>query len=437
MMHFLRTALFFLVYVFTRLASSQEMPIRYRILEEQPIGTVVADIPRDSGLATRYTPRQLSALTFKFLKPRQDFSVNLRTGVITIASVLDRDAVCPGKAECVIEVDVTVIDQQQYVRHLIKVIFQILDINDNAPTFPKNHNTESISEATLPGLLFPIQQAEDLDSPAHGVVRYQLSPESGTFELRVDSREPGFFDLHLVLLERLDRERQDMYQLTIIAYDGGNPPKSGSAMYHIEILDVNDNVPMFVNATYEVEVEENAPPQRSLITVRATDADNGRNGAVSYAFSQRTSDLYKDRFSVDRSTGQISSLKSLDYEQTGSIALEVVATDGGEGSIPVTARVLITVRDVNDNDPEIRVETTDALQSGTGINPTVYVMEHCSVGTFVAQLSVADADGGSNGRVHCSLHSPQFHLVALYDNEYKVNIEYLSILFLPHCAAPV
>ena len=174
------------------------------------------------------------------------------------------------------------------MRQLIKVIFQIIDINDNAPRFPKQRSSESISEAILPGMLFPIQPATDIDSPEYGIVRYKLSPESRTFELKADSREGGDFDLHLMLLERLDRERLDFYQLTVTAYDGGTPAKSGTVVYHVDVLDANDNVPRFLNGTYEVVVEENAPPQRSLLSIRAVDADLGRNGEISYAFSPRT-----------------------------------------------------------------------------------------------------------------------------------------------------
>ena len=84
--------------------TAPELPLRYRILEEQPVGTVVADIPTDSGLTTRYNQRELSGFTYKFLKAHANLAISLKTGVITVATVLDRDAMCPGKVDCVTEV---------------------------------------------------------------------------------------------------------------------------------------------------------------------------------------------------------------------------------------------------------------------------------------------------------------------------------------------
>jgi len=396
-----------------------QLPLTYSIDEEQPSGTIAADVRRDSGLSTKHSPSELSTFSFKFLKQRPEFTMNATTGVIRIANPLDRDVICPSQKACVVEVDVAVF-RGQHVAHVIKVLFNVQDINDNAPRFPQNHKYEFISEATAPGVLFPIQQAEDVDSPDHGIVDYQLISEGPTFGLKKEKGEDGYFDLHLVLKQPLDREQQDIYQLTIVAIDGGRPSKSGSVMMHVEISDIDDNDPVFVNGTYSVEIAENLLPQTSLLLVRATDADLGRNGDVLYMFSPRTFSLYGDRFSIDRYSGLISLLKPLDYEHVHEISLEVEAKGEGEASVPVTATVLVTVRDVNDNDPIIHVETTYGEQSGHSSVPVVYVTEHCPVGTFVAHFSVTDADGGNNGRVHCSLHSPHFRLSKKYDTEFTI-----------------
>ena len=130
--------------------------------------------------------------------------------------------------------------------------------------------------------------------------------------------------------------------------------------------------------------------------------------------------MYGDRFSLNRNTGLISSLQPLDYEQTSSISLEIVAVDGGEGAIPVTARVLITIRDVNDNDPRIRLEILDTIPSSTGKNPVTYVTEHSPIGTFLAHLTVEDPDAGNNGKTYCAVENPRFQLVQMFDTEYKL-----------------
>ena len=62
----------------------------------------------------------------------------------------------------------------------------------------------------------------------------------------------GSVDLRLVLMERLDREVEDTYQLTVIALDGGNPPRSGSMAVQVQVTDANDNSPTFTQSSYEV-----------------------------------------------------------------------------------------------------------------------------------------------------------------------------------------
>ncbi len=61
-------------------------------------------------------------------------------------------------------------------------------------------------------------------------------------------------DLRLVLQESLDREMQDTYLLTVIAVDGGVPPRSGSMAVQVQVLDANDNSPVFTQDEYEVRI---------------------------------------------------------------------------------------------------------------------------------------------------------------------------------------
>ena len=53
--------------------------------------------------------------------------------------------------------------------------------------------------------------------------------------------------------QRLDRELEDRYLVTVLAVDGGDPPKTGSVLVNITVLDANDNNPQFDNSSYEVE----------------------------------------------------------------------------------------------------------------------------------------------------------------------------------------
>jgi len=78
-------------------------------------------------------------------------------------------------------------------------------------------------------------------------------PRDGKFELTSRGTADGGTDLRLVLTDRLDRELEDRYLVTVLAVDGGDPPKTGSIVVNITVLDANDNNPQFDNSSYEVD----------------------------------------------------------------------------------------------------------------------------------------------------------------------------------------
>ncbi|NXH65409.1 PCDGF protein, partial [Rhabdornis inornatus] len=60
--------------------------------------------------------------------------------------------------------------------------------------------------------------------------------------------------------------------------------------------------PVFIKSVYEARVAENLPAGSLVLQVRATDADSGSNGRVSYSFSS-VPDAVRALFSVDSETG--------------------------------------------------------------------------------------------------------------------------------------
>lgn len=403
-------------FVVMTLTSADPQPLMYSIPEEQDIGTIVADVLQDAHIFKSTGNSRKNGHSFRFVRNQTNFVIDPQSGIIRTAAILDRDSICPRQTVCRLDVDVTVAQKKgsSTSMSLVKVLFDLIDENDNAPTFPKPLVSEKVSELSPVGLQFPIQPAADPDSPANGVARYKLISDDDTFHLTGDVLEP-----ELVLRKQLDRETKDFYQLKIVAIDGAFPPRTGSVYIHITVDDVNDNFPVFDNTTYRVEIGENTPPQPSLLAVRARDADVGMNGVVNYAFDSFTTSKYGSHFSIDAESGVIALLESVDYEKEGYILLVVVAVDSGESPITATARVAIDVKDANDNTPEIRLEKV-GVQSGTESHPVIYVRENCPKNTFVAALAVSDADSGANGRVRCSLTSPQFRLEQMGDREFKI-----------------
>ncbi|MCI4387972.1 hypothetical protein PGIGA_G00080140, partial [Pangasianodon gigas] len=158
---------------------------------------------------------------------------------------------------------------------------------------------------------------------------------------------------------------------------------------HINVLDANDNTPVFSQSVYKVTLAENAPLGAEVVTVSATDADEGVNGEVSYEFS-RISDTAAKLFSIDKITGQITLNGNIDYEEETSYEMRVQAIDGS--GLASTAKIIIDITDVNDNAPRIILKSLN--------DP---IPENSVLGTEVAIINIQDNDSGDNRKVSCSI----------------------------------
>lgn len=390
-------------------------PIEYSLKEELPVGSFVGNVKQKSNLTSRYSGDDLARLRFHFrhsTHSHQFFNIDERQGVLTTAQVVDRETLCPLSALCDLSLDIAVRPVQFF--QIIKVIIHVVDVNDNSPAFPQDRMTISITETTLPGALLLIPAAEDADSGILGVQEYQLVSDYDEFQLVVTDQVDGSKDLRLKLVDRLDRELEDRYTMTVLALDGGRPQRTGSVDVEVVVLDANDNSPRFENASYEVEVPENVPASSTLLRVEARDPDDGPNGIVVFAFADSTERAHGEQFGIDVTTGDVFLKAGLDYEKAQTFQLTVRATDLGSGSLPVFAKVTINVLDLNDNAPQIAVNVlTDS--------DFAHVRENTDPGTFVAHAAVKDLDSGANSEVDCSIDNRSFfHLEALYASEYKI-----------------
>ena len=246
--------------------------------------------------------------------------------------------------------------------------------------------------------------------------RYDIQSQDGKFDLETSHSADGATVLRLVLKEKLDREIDSSYDLVIYVVDGGQPPLTGSVTVKILVDDANDNRPEFDSPQYEASIREDAPVGSVLIRVKATDADDGTNGHVTYEFSERTFEEYSEIFTMDSLTGEIILKDHLDFEATSVFMLTVLAYDGGADSFPVSTPVVIRVVDVNDNPPVIDVNFMTSSGHGE-------VAENAPVGTFVCHVSVTDADSGDNGQFRCEIEAglnPGVTSEKIYANQYKI-----------------
>ena len=94
-----------------------------------------------------------------------------------------------------------------------------------------------------------------------------------------------------------------------------------------------------------------------------------------------TTDAYKGTFKLDAMTGEIRNIKPLDYDTTKSYEFDVKVEDSGIVKRTAKARVIITLKNVNDNVPKF--------------NPTkqtLYVSEDVGPGVAVTVAKASDAD---------------------------------------------
>uniref|UniRef100_A0A672YM88 Cadherin domain-containing protein n=1 Tax=Sphaeramia orbicularis TaxID=375764 RepID=A0A672YM88_9TELE len=183
-----------------------------------------------------------------------------------------------------------------------------------------------------------------------------------------------------------------VHELVLTALDGGKPPKSGEMNILINVLDVNDNAPVFSKDVYSVELYENVPIGKTILQVNATDLDEGHNGEVVYSFSNSVNrELFK-LFEINPSTGEIIVKGPIDYEHKDKYEIEIQASDKGLAPLTTEKNVDIKIIDVNDNAPEIEVTSFSSS-----------IPEDSRPGTTVALISVNDMDSGLNGKVICTL----------------------------------
>lgn len=79
----------------------------------------------------------------------------------------------------------------------------------------------------------------------------------------------------LSIFKPLDREVQDIFNLTIVAEDHGIPKRSSSQLLCVHVIDVNDEIPWFEENLYEAQISENEPAGTTVLTVSASDLDQG------------------------------------------------------------------------------------------------------------------------------------------------------------------
>ncbi|XP_035016818.2 protocadherin gamma-A4 isoform X15 [Hippoglossus stenolepis] len=374
--------------------------VSYSVPEEMKRGAVIGNIAKDLGL-------DLGRLSAR--KARIDTedngvkycSVNLNTGDLVVQERIDREGLCAKKASCVLKQELVLENPLE----LHRISIRVQDINDNSPQFKEETLKFEIREMAIKGSRFLLDEAHDGDIGENAVQGYSLQ-QNDHFKLNVKSKGSGRKYGELVLDKELDREDKKEIVLLLTAFDGGSPQRSGTVVIHVTVLDANDNAPVFSQAVYKASLPENSPLDTLVITVTATDADEGVNGEVSYGFDHVSDE--NQVFLLNPKTGEVTVAGAIDYERESSYEMQISAKDG-LGLASYTT-LIIEVTDINDNAPVI------SLKSLT--NP---IPENVSPGSEVGIVNVQDRDSENNRQVRCSIQqNVPFKLVPSIKNYYSL-----------------
>ncbi|XP_075397818.1 protocadherin beta-16-like [Tenrec ecaudatus] len=353
----------------------------YSVVEEMERGSFVANVGKELGVE----PTELSSRGARIISQgnKEHLRLKVRTGDLIINEKLDREALCGPAEPCVLHFQV-------FMENPIEIFqaeLRVRDINDHSPVFPEREMILRVLENSPPGNSFPLKNAMDLDVGNNSVQTYQISPNPH-FRVLTRKRSEGRKYPELVLDKELDREAESELRLTLVALDGGSPPRSGTCQVRIEVVDINDNAPAFEQALYQVRIPEDSPTGSLVVVLSASDLDMGINGQISYSLFQPSEEISKI-LEVHPITGEIRLTTQVDYETVLSYEVDIEATDGGGLSGKCT--LLLQVVDVNDNAPEV---TLSALTSPIPENAPA---------TVVAVFNVWDPDSGNNGKTVSSI----------------------------------
>ncbi|XP_053330037.1 protocadherin-20-like [Spea bombifrons] len=348
--------------------------IAFRVQEEQTGGRVIGSLKEKLKIP--------DPLHFILLDKTEYFTLDSQNGdLYTTEKKLDRESVCPFDSidECVITIDVFVSSEDHSEITKVKVFVE--DINDNAPYFTEDTITLSIPEDAAVGSMFPIDHlARDADAENNRGLTYQLHCPDHVFTL--DHRADV---ISLTVSKPLNRESQSEYKIILIASDRGSPSLSGSAALIVQIIDVNDNCPVFLTNNISVSLPKNSSVNTTVAQLVAFDEDIGENGVIQYVYSSRVPEASKKLFNLDSSSGIIILSALISDERTQLHVLPVLAV--GPGCVPDVAVVKVTFQELTKQQPRMEFRFI-----GTQDTMGVSLKEDVSPNTVIAILEIKDPD---------------------------------------------
>lgn len=338
------------------------------------------------------------------------FDVDRDSGAVRLSKPLDRET------ESTLDVIITVTDERIKGKGASNTVslqreVRVTDFNDNAPRFSETTYSFSVSESTPPyTTVFDAIYISDPDSGSNSHVTlecaHSLTPSAcDMFHIQSnqigEGRYKGLISLKAITL---NFESHSTYNLSLMARDRGG--LSSRVSISINVLDVQDEPPRFLNAPYSVSLNESSPGNTAVLTILARDGDATPslrrqlslqliNDTKKYFDLIHTADdtwtLRTRNNLIDREDPEI--LLNGGLYQLGVKAVELTSS-GRETLEAAYEDLTVVINDINDQQPTF---------SSPSIEFTI--PEDMANGSAVAGLNliVSDTDTGDNSKFTLSI----------------------------------
>ncbi|XP_071380360.1 protocadherin alpha-8-like [Centroberyx affinis] len=323
------------------------------------------------------------------LSQNEHFSLDVQSGgeqsasaELVLQKALDREK------QPVIKLILTAVDGGKPPRSgTLQLNVNVIDANDNAPTFSKSLYKVSVSENAVPGTVIIKLNATDLDEGMNSKLVYSFIKRgnidpSDIFDIKSETGE-------ITVKGTLDSEDTPAYEVRVQAMDQGHSPRSAHAKLLIQIIDVNDNAPEISVTSLMTPVKEDAELGTIVALVTVSDKDGGNNGITNCKLVGSVPFKLKSNYKNDYSLVVDG---PLDRESTSHYSVTITATDEGTPPLSSTSVVIVHVSDVNDNAPSF----TEPVVK-------VYVKENSPTGAVISKINAFDPDSDGNAKLAYTL----------------------------------
>lgn len=242
--------------------SFAEVTYEFSLVEEMRINTLVGtiQIDRDSQATDIELSIDPSDVPFE-IRPNSDGNNRILTGTIQTTEQIDRDN--DGRNQYIF----SVIAERHAVSETATatVTVNIEDINDNSPMYTGDGQL-SIKENASRSTEIATISAIDIDLGENGTIRrYRLLNNNENFIIN----NQGVLRSNVVF----DYETSQTYGITVEISDGGQPSRKMSYDFTVEVININDNLPVFNHTFYFADIKEGETVGHTLVNVIVEDKD--------------------------------------------------------------------------------------------------------------------------------------------------------------------